>query len=64
MPVPRIYHINSKDTARYVMGDFDKNPLCVIGLNPSKATLDKLDVTVSKVKRFSEILGFDGWLIC
>lgn len=63
MPMPYVYHTNELDTARYVMGHFESNPLCVIGLNPSKATLERLDVTVSKVKKFAENMHFDGWIM-
>ncbi len=59
----RVYHTNVNDSARYVMGAYISKPLLVFGVNPSRATFDKLDVTVSKVKKNAELLGFDGWLM-
>lgn len=63
-PMPEIYHTNLRNTARFTLGQYTHNrPLLVISLNPSQATLAKLDTTVSKVKGFASRLGHDGFLM-
>jgi len=61
--MPTLYKTNEADTARYVMGVYHKHPLIAIGVNPSQATLQKPDMTVSKVKKFALQLGFDGYIM-
>lgn len=59
----RLYHTNERDTARYVMGEIGPRTLVALGVNPSRATFERMDVTVSKVKGFSRRNGYDGWLM-
>jgi hypothetical protein len=59
----KVYETNSDNTARFALGDYETTPLVIFGVNCSTATDEKLDTTVTKVKRFSEIKGFDGWLM-
>ncbi len=58
-----IYYTNSDDSARFLMGRFRANPMIVMGLNPSRATLEKFDMTITRVHRFSQQLGYDGWIM-
>ncbi|GAA4423482.1 hypothetical protein GCM10023188_02330 [Pontibacter saemangeumensis] len=59
-----IYHELNDDLAyRYTLGKSGQKPLIAIGLNPSKATSGKTDVTVSKVIGFAERNGFDGFIM-
>lgn len=58
-----VYETNADNTARFVLGEKGDNPLVCIGVNPSTATPEKLDPTLRRVKKFSETLGFDGWIM-
>lgn len=46
---------------RYVLGCTGKNNLMVIGINPSKATNEKNDPTISRVNGYSKKYNFDGF---
>ncbi len=58
-----LYEKNSDNSARYILGEAGENPLVCVGINPSTAEPDNLDRTLTNVKRFSEINGYDGWLM-
>ncbi len=45
------YIINENNTVRYVLGKYENNPLIVFGINPSKATTEKNDTTISIVEK-------------
>jgi len=49
--------------ARFVLGELGDNNLVVVGVNPSTATLDELDPTAKRIKKYSEIHGYTGWII-
>lgn len=51
---------NTKQTARFLLGNLGKNNLLVIGLNPSTAHAHKSDTTMTKVIKFAQIHEFDG----
>jgi len=54
----------SKDLkARFVLGELGDNNLVVVGVNPSIATIKKLDPTAKRIKKYSEIHGYNGWII-
>lgn len=57
------YSNDKDDKWRYVMGQSGAKPLLTVGLNPSTATREKLDPTVSRVKRVAEVQGFDGFIM-
>ena len=57
------YIINSDNSARYVLGKYHCRPLIVFGINPSVATLEKNDSTISIVERIAENRGCDGYLM-
>ena len=57
-------YINSReDKWRFVLGQSGQRMLFVIGLNPSTATKEKSDTTVSKVKKVAISNGFDGFVM-
>lgn len=58
-----VYKHNADNSARFVLGEQGDKSLVCIGVNPSTATPDKLDATLRRVRKFSERLGFDGWLM-
>lgn len=58
-----IYDINKSNSQRYTLGNCRGKTLFVMGVNPSQATNQRLDHTVGSVKKFSEILGFDSFLM-
>lgn len=54
----------SKDLkARFVLGELSDNNLVVVGINPSIATINALDPTAKRIKKYSEIHGYTGWII-
>ena len=58
-----LYEKNRDNTARYILGEAGQKPLVCVGINPSTAEPNNLDRTLTNVKRFSELNGYDGWLM-
>ena len=58
-----IYSNNEQNTNRYTLGKSGTKKLYVIGLNPSIATSEKSDTTISKVKKVAELNGYDGFVM-
>lgn len=49
--------------ARFILGELGNNNLVVVGVNPSVATIKKLDPTAKRIKKYSEIHEYTGWII-
>lgn len=62
-PLNWLYEKNNDNSARYILGEKGNRPLVCMGINPSTAEPNNLDRTLTNVKRFSEINGYDGWLM-
>lgn len=58
-----IYHPDQNDQWRYTLGRSGAKPLITIGLNPSTATQERLDPTVTRVERVGQRNGFDGFIM-
>lgn len=58
-----IYLKNHDDTWRYALGKSGVRKIMVIGLNPSTATKDKSDPTVTRVEEVAKRKGFDGFVM-
>lgn len=58
-----IYTPDLNNTVRYTLGEPGKNNLICIGINPSTAEPNKLDPTLTVVKKLSQQHGFDGWIM-
>lgn len=58
-----IYESNKHDTARYLLGSSGKPTIIVVGLNPSTASNEKADTTVSKVRKAAANAGYDGFVM-
>ena len=58
-----IYHPDQNNLWRYTLGRSGSKPLLVIGLNPSTATPEKLDPTVTRVEKVAQQSGFDGFVM-
>lgn len=58
-----LYEKNRNNSARYILGEKGNNPLVCMGINPSTAEPNNLDRTLANVRRFSELYGYDGWLM-
>jgi len=58
-----IYSNNAQNTHRYTLGKSGTQKLYVIGLNPSIATNEKSDTTISKVNKVVELNGYDGFVM-
>lgn len=61
--ITKIDERNEDLNARFVLGEEGKNNLVVVGVNPSIATIDKLDPTAKRIKKYAETHGYDGWII-
>ena len=59
----KIYLKDENNANRFVLGSINKNPLFVIGLNPSTADENKPDPTIRKVMGFAEGNGFDSFVM-
>jgi len=57
------YDTNKKDSYRYTLGDITPKTLFCFGINPSTANNMKLDNTVTRVRNFSSLLGFQSFLM-
>ena len=58
-----IYTSAKRDTWRFTLGKKGTKPLFIIGLNPSTATRDKSDTTVTKVERVAARNGYEGFVM-
>jgi len=58
-----VYSINSDNSARFYLGTKGSKTLIFCGLNPSTATKEKSDTTVTKVKNFASNAGYDSFLM-
>ena len=57
-------YINNEDnSARFVLGYDNSNPLIVIGVNPSTADERKSDATIRRVLGYMQRNGFNGFLM-
>lgn len=54
-------YVNNGKSIRYVLGCTGKNNLIVIGINPSTATNEKNDPTISRVNSYLKKYNFDGF---
>jgi hypothetical protein len=59
----KIYDNRPDNKSRFTLGTIGKNPLCVIGLNPSTADEQFPDLTIKKVMTFAEQAGFDSFIM-
>ncbi len=50
------------DSVRYVLGQPGKCNLVIVGLNPSTATPQEPDLTITKVRKIAELENLDGWI--
>lgn len=58
-----IYSNDRNDEWRYTLGQSGKKPLLTIGLNPSTATMEKSDPTVTRVETVAARNGYDGFIM-
>lgn len=57
------YEISSDNSARFTLGKYQHKPLIVFGINPSVATKDKNDRTISIVEKIALERKCDGYLM-
>jgi hypothetical protein len=48
---------------RYVLGEKGSKILICVGINPSSATPEKLDPTLTRVQKRAQNSGYDGWIM-
>ena len=58
-----LYVINADNSARFLLGKSGKNPLFVVGANPSTANESRPDMTIAKVEHFAQRRGYDGFIM-
>lgn len=58
-----IYKHNQDNTSRYILGELGTKNLVCIGINPSTATPEKLDNTLTKVRNIAIQNGYNGWIM-
>ena len=58
-----VYTTSQDNSSRFVIGVSGDRPLHVVGLNPSTATNLKSDTTISKIKTFSSLNDYDGFMV-
>jgi hypothetical protein len=61
MTIFDIYENTEDDTARFQLGTYGNKPLIVFGANPSTATSEKSDRTITKINNTAQRFNFDGW---
>jgi hypothetical protein len=57
------YITNGDNTVRYVLGKYNRAPLIVFGINPSTASAEKNDATISIVEHIAQMRGKDGYIM-
>ncbi len=57
------YLTNDDNTVRYVLGKYNRDPLIVFGINPSTASAEKNDTTISIVEHIVQMRGKDGYIM-
>jgi hypothetical protein len=62
-PIEWIYLNNGDNKIRYALGEKGNRMVACIGVNPSTAEPDKLDNTLSSVKRIAIFNEYDGWVM-
>lgn len=61
-----IYYTTNDNKYRYALGEVQDNSnkiLFCFGINPSKATPQKLDPTAKRIQRIAKEHGYDSWII-
>ena len=61
-----IYRTSDDNKYRYALGEIKDTPdrlLFCIGINPSKATPEKLDPTANRIDKIAKANGYDSWII-
>ncbi len=58
-----VYEKNRDNSARYILGELGERPLVCIGINSSTAEPQNLDRTLTNVRIFSKLHGYDSWLM-
>ena len=56
-----LYDNTADDSARFLLGTVGTNPLICVGVNPSTATPERLDRTVTRVARYAARNEYDSW---
>ncbi len=57
------YISEKRNTVRYVLGRYEKNPMIAVGINPSIATNEKNDNTVTIIENIAKQRGYDGFIM-
>lgn len=63
MTATMLYKNTADDSARFLLGSVGTNPLVCVGVNPSTATPERPDRTVTRVARYAELNEHDSWVM-
>lgn len=63
MTATMLYEHTADNSARFILGTRGDNPLVCVGVNPSTATPEKLDRTVTRVKEYARRNHYDSWVM-
>lgn len=58
-----IYKTNTDNSARYILGKYNENPIIFFGINPSTATINENDNTISVIEKIVQKFGYDGYIM-
>lgn len=58
-----LYKTNADNSARYILGKYNEHPLVFFGINPSTATTEKNDNTISIIEKIAFNFGYDGYIM-
>lgn len=58
-----LYKTNADNSARYILGKYNENPLIFVGINPSTATAEENDNTISIIEKIAFNFGYDGYIM-
>lgn len=58
-----IYSSDDENGLRFTLGQKGEKILLVIGVNPSTADKEKSDMTISRVKKFTSLYAYDGFIM-
>lgn len=57
------YETTPDNHVRYILGSYNDNPLYIFGINPSTATKEKNDNTITVVEKIAEKMEYDGYIM-
>ncbi len=57
------YAHDRNNTVRYTLGKYVTKPLIFFGINPSTASIEKNDATISIIEHIAKLRHYDGYMM-